>query len=741
MDSYRTILTLCTVLVALPGWSADRYFPGSDQGVMKRLQNAASLGQALGLSGQEDLRILQQHSKGKFKHTRYQQTFNGVPVWGESVAITRDGNGTIRSIQGRVITGLARDLGSTVPTVDPSIALASVHAYLQNRRGPVAELEFRNESVDLVILAKDRVEPRLSYAVSLFADTSDGGHPSRPTIFIDAHTGVVLMEYEGLTHVEAGTGPGGNDKYNVGTDIPPYNYEGLSVGESEGDNGNFSKLDIAALAGDMCQMTNGDVQTFDLNHGTSAATPFIYSCFWNDHESINGAFSPLNDAHFFGGVVFDMYNDWLGEPPLTFPLSMRVHYGTNYENAFWDGSSMTFGDGFSRFYPLVGLDVASHEVSHGYTEQNSGLIYSGQSGGLNEAFSDIAGEAAEYYLLGQNDYKVGAEIFKQSGEALRYMDNPPQDGLSIDHTSQYFNGLDVHYSSGIYNKAFYLLANTPDWDVHSAFVLFATANKTKWTYTTGFDEGLVGIKDAYADLLEVGSPLYADTSIADIEAAFTEVGVPEPPPPPVCDAVTIGTLVNGQSISGLSSSIGQWQCWTLDVPASATDLNVELRNTAKGRNKSGGDADLYVRFAESPQVDPQVPKGTYDCGSYTSNSDESCTISPTSAGSYYIAVYAWREFPSVRLTAAYAPIEAEPPTPPSGDITASATLKGGRNNRFVNLTWDGANGTTVTIHKNGSFFVTTANDEAYKDNLGESGDLYQVCEIGGYTCSNEAIAQ
>src|SRR3546814_12024257 len=91
---------------------------------------------------------------------------------------------------------------------------------------------------------------------------------------------------------------------------------------------------------------------------------------------------------------------------------MKVHYSNSYENAFWDGSSMTFGDGASTFYPLVSLDVSSHEVSHGYPEQNSGLNYSVQSGGINEAFSDMAGEAAEYYFYdGSNDLRVGPPIF------------------------------------------------------------------------------------------------------------------------------------------------------------------------------------------------------------------------------------------------------------------------------------------------------------------------------------------
>lgn len=77
------------------------------------------------------------------------------------------------------------------------------------------------------------------------------------------------------------------------------------------------------------------------------------------------------------------------------------------------------------------------------------------SGGINEAFSDIAGEAAEYYLRGNVDWIVGSDIFKSEG-GLRYFDQPSKDGRSIDHASEYYDGLNVHLSSGVYNRAFYL---------------------------------------------------------------------------------------------------------------------------------------------------------------------------------------------------------------------------------------------------------------------------------------------
>ena len=262
-------------------------------------------------------------------------------------------------------------------------------------------------------------------------------------------------------------------------------------------------------------MENSNVKTVNLNHGTSGSNVFTFDCSRNTHKEINGAYSPLNDAHFFGNAIFSMFNDWYSTSPLTSQLVLRVHYGTSYENAFWDGSSMTFGDGGSRFYPLVSLDVTAHEVAHGVTEQNSGLIYSAQSGGINEAFSDMAGEAAEYYVRGSNDWLTGADIFKGEG-SLRYMEDPTRDGNSIGHADNYYNGIDVHHSSGVFNRAFFLLANKDNWNTKLAFDVMYDANRFYWTPNTTFIEGACGVIHAADDL---------GYSVTDVIDSFEQVGV------------------------------------------------------------------------------------------------------------------------------------------------------------------------------------------------------------------------
>ena len=127
---------------------------------------------------------------------------------------------------------------------------------------------------------------------------------------------------------------------------------------------------------------------------------------------------------------------------------------------------MTFGDGDNgaTILPLVALDVAGHEMSHGVTSRTAKLVYSGESGGLNEANSDIFGTMVEFYANNANDpadYVIGEKLFPNNADmkkAIRWMFKPSLDGASPDCYSGSIGSLDVHYSSGVGNHFYYLLA-------------------------------------------------------------------------------------------------------------------------------------------------------------------------------------------------------------------------------------------------------------------------------------------
>ncbi|MFG0763621.1 M4 family metallopeptidase [Aeromonas media] len=526
------------------------------------------------------------------QRVRYEQTWQGIPVWGQVVVAEQSPAGQVNQVSGRVLRQIGADVAS------PTAALSPTDAALKARAGAKGS----NEQVKLFVMQDDAGQARLVYLVSWLAASDK---PSRPFVMIDAQSGTEIKRWEGINHQDA-TGPGGNlktGKYFYGADFGPL------------------KVD------DSCRMSSSNVDTINLNHATSGGSVHQFSCPENSVKEINGAYSPLNDAHYFGNVVFDMYRNWYNTAPLSFKLKMRVHYGRNYENAFWDGSQMTFGDGATTFYPLVSLDVAAHEVSHGFTEQNSGLVYSGQSGGINEAFSDMAGEAAENYMKGSNDWLVGAQIFKGSG-SLRYFEDPTRDGSSIGHASDYYDGIDVHHSSGVYNRAFYLLANTNGWNTRKAFEVFVLANRLYWGANTSFDQGACGVTRAATDL---------GYSLTDVATAFTAVGVnascgatPQP------DKV----LQNGVAVTNLTAAKGGKLDYTIEVPTGKSQLVI-------ASSGGSGDADLYVKFGSEPT------SSSYDCRPYKSGNTETCTLNAPKAGTWHVQLSGFSAFSGVSLKASY----------------------------------------------------------------------------------------
>ncbi|MFI2809864.1 pre-peptidase C-terminal domain-containing protein [Microbulbifer sp. M83] len=567
--------------------------------------------------------------------TRYRQTHRGIPIWGATV--TSSGKGNTARVTGEVIAGLDLEVPSTRPTIKPenalaramsrSIALRMESGQATPQSANALKLSAANQRQKLYVYLDEQDRARLAYLVSW---VEYGENPARPFFFIDALTGEVLSQWDGLTNRDA-NGPGGNEKtgrYDYGSDFP------------------------TLLVSSDCRYDSPNVETVDMDNRTSGGSIFaIDSCPasgtpYNDYRYINGAFSPLNDAHYFGNVVFDLFSDWYGTAPLTQKLRLRVHYGNSYENAFWDGSQMTFGDGASRFYPLVSLDVTAHEVSHGFTEQNSNLRYSAQSGGINEAFSDMAGEAAEYYMRGSNDWLVGQEIFKSSG-ALRYFEDPTRDGNSIGNAADYYSGMDVHHSSGVFNRAFYLLANSTGWDTRRAFDVFVLANQSYWGSTTDFNQGACGVVEATRDY---------SYDEADVIDAFDAVGVSTSActdtQPPVGSE-----LENGVPVSGLSGSQGQEIFYTLEVPAEATSTSFEISG-------GSGDADLYVKYGSAPTT------SSYDCRPYRNGNNENCSFNPAQAGTYHVMLRGYSSFSGVELVGSY--------SDDAGDSLTRTELSGGQ---------------------------------------------------------------
>lgn len=462
-------------------------------------------------------------------HTRLQQMHQGVPVFGGYVITHRDKSHRLQQAQkvsGRVFIDLNTDLGKK-PKHITGFATKALESQQQNYK----EYRLSQPKTELMIFVDDNNKAHWAYKVSFLA-LKKSKLPKRPTAIIDAKTFKPFVSWDNIktARTEAkGVGFGGNlrtGKYEFGKDFPT--------------------LDITRDSmKSMCYMENNDVKVVNMGSDYySNNEPMSFACAdeqfisanmyrtgpnGDGYDEANGAFSPSNDALYAGYVIKHMYRDWYDLPVLVnrdgslMQLVMRVHYGNEYENAYWDGSQMTYGDGGSWMYPLVSLGVGAHEVSHGFTEQNSDLQYFGQSGGINESFSDMAAQAAEYYSEGENHWMIGERIMKpESGyDALRYMDRPSKDGQSIDTAEEYYSGLDVHYSSGVYNHLFYLIANQPGWNTKKAFDVMVKANQDYWTPYVSFNKAACGVLSATNDYAQKD----ASYELASVKLSLDKVAI------------------------------------------------------------------------------------------------------------------------------------------------------------------------------------------------------------------------
>ena len=506
------------------------------------------ISQATGLGFNEVSRHLDLNS---MLHVRIKQTFQGHPVFGgDAILHIPHGNKTgpsltqaiedaanSGSMNGDVYLAIEKDVAGTPAfALNQTQAQKAIKQAIQNHQDKTGSKGLvSNSKSSLLIYIDDKQKAHWAYQVNFdVAPSKLGQLPAKPVYILDAVSLETYLNWDNIqtrevNAVEYGGGFGGNPKTGPFASMGKKVYDGLS--------GNMRRLRVTRDdATKTCSMKN-KVVTVKHYSGGSVPTfpcptvdPQHNNVYWNgEFHKVNSGYSPDNDALIDGKIISDMYQKWYGVPVLIENgkpkmLTMVVH--AYMDNAYWDGEKMTFGDGISMFYPLTSLGVGAHEIGHGFTQQHSNLIYSGQSGGMNEAFSDMAAQGAEVFMygVGKNSWQIGPEIFKDQDEALRYMDKPSKDcnggkpgnWCSIDDASQYFNGLDVHFSSGVYNRAYYTLGTTKGWDGKKAFDVMVKANMDYWTPNSTFVQGACGALKAAKDL---------GYSVEDVAAAFATVKV------------------------------------------------------------------------------------------------------------------------------------------------------------------------------------------------------------------------
>jgi len=516
---------------------------------------------AAGLDDEHGYKITVQHpGEAGTRITRAQHTFKGLRIFGSDSVIVSDDSGEIISEsastrrQGLSSSRAAVAAGQGMPDVTAAVTPEEVINSVVKRVAPVgvhrwkpeAELliypvmktvrtaaaankpEFALNALDLEDVV-DRYE--LAYLVKTRMAT--GKKLVYRDSIVNAKTGAVIAEWDALQTVVGQ----GKSQYNgtvpINTTLSGSTYQMLDTSRGTGGkyggmaitNANHSPESNPNPGSIYTNSTNtwGDGQQYINGGSTTNAN--------GQTAAVNALWGLMNTYDTMKNVI-----GWRSLDGNNTATYIAVHVDNQYDNAFFEPGCkcMYIGDG-SSFKNLGSIDVIGHEMGHGVTDATSNLVYSGESGGLNESNSDIQGEATEAYAraggtgttipLSGNDWVMGAEISK-TGTPLRYMYKPSKDGSSPNAWSSTIKNIDVHYSSGPNNRMFYFLANgsnaSSSSDYYSqyltqtpknmtgigtdkAFRIWFKANTTKFTSSTNYADARNKVLQAAEELYGVGS--------------------------------------------------------------------------------------------------------------------------------------------------------------------------------------------------------------------------------------------
>jgi bacillolysin len=367
-------------------------------------------------------------------HVRLQQTVRGIRVLGGELMAHYAQDGSLRVVDANYVAGL------DALNVNPSLTATQAEsaAVTHTAQLGAGSATAKGSETELVVFKPENAEPRLAYTTLIREDSAK--RMTRQVVIVDAQTGAILNSYDNLQTIEVSA----TNSLNASVKI-----------EVSQEGGRYVMKD-AVHGGGVWTYSAQYQDTPDSLPGQMISTTNMNS--WDQVQSGRGA---AVDAHLYAGNVYDYYKTAharLGINGSNARMVSSVHFGQNYPNAFWNGDQMGYGDGDQGVPFSASLDVVGHEFSHGVTSNESNLAYQGQSGALNEAFSDIMGCAIEHQVKpsATNNWIMGEDL----GFVVRNMATPkvaqqPDHMSAFVRTSQDNGG--VHINSGIINNAAYLM--------------------------------------------------------------------------------------------------------------------------------------------------------------------------------------------------------------------------------------------------------------------------------------------
>lgn len=607
------------------------------------------LSAAYGLKSTSGVAKTQVINDGEMEHTRFNQVIDGIEIIGADVVIHRNLKGEITGITG----SMKQVVGDVNPSFSTTVALQTAMRHIGENQpfswmDPDQEFMLREATGNPN--ASYYPQPRLVYApingdfngeyVLAYRSVLQvgGENPSRWVIDVNAVTGEVINHYNSI-HTVAAIGTGSSlysGSVSIGTDLVSNVYYMRDVTRK--------------------------VETYNMNNGTqyNRATLFSRSTnTWSATAERAGV-----DAHFGASQTYDYFKNVHGRNSFDgngATIKSYVHYSRNYNNAYWNGSVMTYGDGDgTTFTPLVTVDVAGHEITHAVTERTAGLVYQNESGALNEAWSDIFGTAVEFQAYGSNgNWLVGEDCYtpNTAGDALRSMSNPNAEGQPDTYQgTMWYSGTGdnggVHYNSGVANHWFYLLSvggsgvNDKGTSYSVTGIGIAKAARVAYVALASYMTSSTNYAGARTATLNAATQLYGASSaeVTQVGNAWTAVGVggtsggggTTPPP-------TTFTEVNEAESNNSISAANLLPASPVAVTGkvSTTSDNDYFRITigagksmvAKLKVPSTKDYDLYVYNSAGTQVASSL-KGT--------GVEETITV--TNSGTSAVTIY-WRVAP------------------------------------------------------------------------------------------------
>jgi Zn-dependent metalloprotease len=414
---------------------------------------------AFGLSANDAMTLEKQESdKLEYTHYRFQQYYKGIPVRAANYLI-HSRNGIAVSGNGKLVKGLTL---TVIPQLnidaarEKAITYTGAQSYMWENAGEEALLKqiknnpsatyYPEPELMIADLNCDGITAnyKLVYCVDIYASKP----LSRNFVFVDASTGEVLFTENRL----------------MTTDVP-----GTAVTKYSGTQTIWTD----SVSANVYRLRNvhygHGVETYNMLKGTNYAAAVDFTDSDNIWNNVNANKDEVaTDAHFAAEMTYQYYLQTFGRASYdndSAKLISYVHYDVNYDNAFWDGTRMTYGDGDGTQYtPFTSLDVGGHEITHAVTEHSANLVYQDESGAMNESFSDIFGTCIEFFGDSAHaDWLEGEDIMVNHA-GLRSLANPKAMQNPDTYKGQYWvtnpaidNG-GVHTNSGVLNYWFYLLA-------------------------------------------------------------------------------------------------------------------------------------------------------------------------------------------------------------------------------------------------------------------------------------------